>query len=306
MQLNRSIKLRANRVREIFTPIVIRAISFRGREPHRGFLQRWCHRDRGRKSYASFNNERANYQRYNASHQSVAAVTTCLSLRSIDLASPKTGACFFSSRVTRVRSFEKRQGEERNDGGTIGSAIPFHRTKWRSVRGTRTTDETGNRICEQAGRSRRDHRGPSSTFGIPGVIGHAAFPLHVTPSDTRASRFLCTQLGSRWRSTETLTTTLATRTFPDSRWAGESETRKKPRGREWKERTAVPDRAFHLDAPLRSKLFAIFPSLPLAPTHSARETGRARGPPMILFYFVHAWNFHGFNEAIVNYFLATT
>lgn len=167
--------------------MVIRAISFRGREPHRGFLQRWCHRDRGRKNYASFNNERANYQRYNASHQSVAAVTTCLSRRSIDLASPKTGACFFSSRVTRVRSFEKRQGEERNDGGTIASAIPFHRTKWKSVRGTRTTDETGNRICEQAGRSRRDHRGPSSTFGIPGVIGHAAFPLHVTPSEPAVS-----------------------------------------------------------------------------------------------------------------------
>lgn len=46
---------------------------------------------------------------------------------------------------------------------------------------------------------------------------------------------------------------------------------------------AVPDRAFHLDAPLRSKLFAIFPSLPLAPTHSARETGRARGDDSILF-----------------------
>lgn len=126
MQLNRSIKLRANRVREIFTPIVIRAISFRGREPHRGFLQRWCHR--GWKSYASFNNERANYQRYNASHQSVAAVTTC---RSIDLASPKTGqtgACFFSSLVFEIsKSDRERRGmtEER-------SAIPFHRTKWRT------------------------------------------------------------------------------------------------------------------------------------------------------------------------------
>lgn len=62
------------------------------------------------------------------------------------------------------------------------------------IRGTRSTDETDNRICEQASRigRRRDHRDPSSTgFGILRVIGHAAFPprvTHVTPSERASER----------------------------------------------------------------------------------------------------------------------
>lgn len=106
----------------------------------------------------------------------------------------------------------------------------------------------------------------------------SASRLHVTPSDTeRASRFLWTRLGSRRRSTEHWRPLSPRGHSPILGWAGESETRKKPRGREWKEWIAVPDRAFHLDAPLCSSFSPFSPlSLSLS-SHwaDARETRRA-------------------------------
>lgn len=61
----------------------------------------------------------------------------------------------------------------------------------------------------------------------------------------------CTELGSRWRSTETLTTALATRTFPDSQVNRRERNQKTEGEGEEKERIAVPDRTFHSfsDAP---------------------------------------------------------
>lgn len=271
MQLNRSIKLRANRVREIFTPIVIRAISFRGREPHRGFLQRWCHRDRGRKSYASFNNERANYQRYNASHQSVAAVTTCLSRRSIDLASPKTGACFFSSRVTRVRSFEKRQGEERNDGGTIGSAIPFHRTKKRS----RHTYHRRDRESNLRASGSKPSRSPWSLVYLWDSRRHRARRVSVTrdterhasqPFPVHAARFQM----EVYRDTDDHSRHEDIPRFSVSRWEwDEKETeRERMEGKDRRSRSCLPlGRASPLQA---------FRHFPLSPSRSHPFSARDR------------------------------
>lgn len=107
--------------------------------------------------------------------------------------------------------------------------------------------------------------------------GTARFRLAFTRDTERASRFLWTRLGSRRRSTEHWRPLSPRGHSPILGWAGESETRKKPRGREWKEWIAVPDRAFHLDAPLCSSFSPFSPlSLSLS-SHwaDARETRRA-------------------------------
>lgn len=73
-------------------------------------------------------------------------------------------------------------------------------------------------------------------------------------------------LGSRWRSTETLTTTLATRTFPDSQVNRRQRNREGDKERERKVRRSRShlllflDQAFHLSSLPRNRFVVRLPS----------------------------------------------